>query len=702
MTTPARPDIVLRVALSGKRDLSKAEPAQLKTRLHDVFQVLNQSLASLRDETQQTNTVAHYYADSQPRLRLISGLADGADQLAMQTFLAQTSESIDLELAAVLPFDVQTYRDHSPIENKALFDELLTQCAYVLELDGRYLPDPKSEDTAARNFAKHCRARAYRAQGTLLLRQCDLLIAIDDYQDEGRVGGTRETIRHALARGIPVLYLALDQPDIVLLHSPAELENVLLPVDSAGTNDWREDLQQQVARLLADPQATLHNRRLHRDNSTLNADERAFLEEYFEQTNSAAVHPATPEQEPRSGFRQFAFRIGIPWRWVKTRYGRFNRFIDQQLDCCRPNLWQHFNRRFQNNESESAPAKGDPTLEPFSTYRKRAASLSRQYSSQYRGAFLLNYVLALVAVIMAVGSLIVMLWPDHDLTKWHYLTLFVLGGVKFTAVLLIYRNTHAANHGHWNDKAIDYRYLAERLRAMLYLPQLGCLQPPAPSTPQYASRVLQQSVVDWLFQAIVRQVPPQHVLTAKHAQPPLLHAQPTEVLQDLRQRWLQSQSTYHRANAKTNARMSRALESWGARLSKLVIWIVLGDLLILLIKAFHWYASCYEGLLFLAGVLALFLAAVIPAAVASLNGIQAQSECRRLADRSEVMSMLLASLDHDAERLLKAIEQHHTQAERDPGSWLSESLEVAESCARIMVEEVAEWSVLYAKDVPEP
>ena len=54
-----------------------------------------------------------------------------------------------------------------------------------------------------------------------------------------------------------------------------------------------------------------------------------------------------------------------------------------------------------------------------------------------------------------------------------FLSLHFLGGLKLVVVIFIFRNTHQANHGDWNDKAVDYRYLAERLRSWFYLPRAG-------------------------------------------------------------------------------------------------------------------------------------------------------------------------------------------------------------------------------------
>ena len=86
---------------------------------------------------------------------------------------------------------------------------------------------------------------------------------------------------------------------------------------------------------------------------------------------------------------------------------------------------------------------------------------------------------------------------------------------KLVVLVAIQQFTSEANRNRWNEKAVDYRYLAERLRAMAYLPAAGSLRALRPGSVGPATRVGTQSVMDWLFQAMVRQpsleeiVPPQ-------------------------------------------------------------------------------------------------------------------------------------------------------------------------------------------------
>jgi hypothetical protein len=100
----------------------------------------------------------------------------------------------------------------------------------------------------------------------------------------------------------------------------------------------------------------------------------------------------------------------------------------------------------------------------------------------------------------------------------------------------------------------------------------------------------------------------------------------------------------------------------------------------------------------------------LPAIVASLNGINFQSECYRLAERSAVMRVILGGKPNtpliggrlqDTKALSKRIDIVSQAKASDPCAWSVEVLHLSEKIATDLVQEVAEWSVLYAKEVVE-
>jgi hypothetical protein len=95
-----------------------------------------------------------------------------------------------------------------------------------------------------------------------------------------------------------------------------------------------------------------------------------------------------------------------------------------------------------------------------------------------------------------------------------------------------------------------------------------------------------------------------------------------------------------------------------------------------------------------------FFAAVLPAIVAALNSIGFQAECLRIAERSATMVRILERRRAACEQLESRITTARSGG-ADSGAWTLETLEFAERCAQIVTDEVAEWSVLYSRDLRE-
>ena len=344
--------------------------------------------------------------------------------------------------------------------------------------------------------------------------------------------------------------------------------------------------------------------------------------------------------------------------------------------------------------------------------------------------------------------------------------LLLLGLIKLFFVLRILLNTHNAYRKDYNDKAVDYRYVAERLRTMFYLPRIGSFQPPVAAPPQYDSRVVRQSASDWLLDAIVRHISPAEMpyksrasFDFRHDNPAsgqyevtLLTPNPLKMLELTRDRWIELQRAYHDGAARSLARMNEWIEAWTKILNGAVIVIVLIDagLLVGEIVGAHW-AHQLDWL----APLFIFLTAILPAAVASLLGIRSQSECQRLSERSAVMRNILAgrpvptpprpyprglwahvrcrwswsiafvrvclpflarpkpapTVDPTGSKLeavqklidkIKLPPPPNSHDDPKPGARVADALQVTESLADVFVREVVEWSVLYAKEVPEP
>lgn len=120
-------------------------------------------------------------------LRLISGLADGADSIATDAAIAR-GWSAD----AVLPFFRDDYADD--FADRDAYGRRLAACASVMELPG----DRTSADGSG---------AAYERAGQLVLAQCDLLITVWDGDRARGRGGTAEIVSEAVLRGVPVIHV---------------------------------------------------------------------------------------------------------------------------------------------------------------------------------------------------------------------------------------------------------------------------------------------------------------------------------------------------------------------------------------------------------------------------------------------------------------------------------------------------------------
>ena len=166
--------------------------AALSSRIRDVLLLLAQTGKALFD------TERDCFAEDPPRLRLVSPIADGADQIA-----AEVALELGWELQVVLPFERSEYRASLADDGaRDRFDALMERATCLLELPGH---GERLLD-------------AYVMTGRATVAHCDLLIAVwDGLPPRGR-GGTGEVVQFAITRGTAVVHLPMgaDAPARVL------------------------------------------------------------------------------------------------------------------------------------------------------------------------------------------------------------------------------------------------------------------------------------------------------------------------------------------------------------------------------------------------------------------------------------------------------------------------------------------------------
>jgi len=182
-SSESKPRLAFRVGVTGKRELSPAQEAELRPRLAETLSVIK---ATLENESTRAQGA---YSEESPILWAISPLAEGADRL-----FAEEALKLGYELQVPLPFLRDEYKKdfHAP-DSCPEFDRLVAKATAVFEVEGET------------DFAGVHLPAAYETVGHLVVDHCDLLIAIWDGEPAKGNGGTAHVMEMARHRGIPVV-----------------------------------------------------------------------------------------------------------------------------------------------------------------------------------------------------------------------------------------------------------------------------------------------------------------------------------------------------------------------------------------------------------------------------------------------------------------------------------------------------------------
>lgn len=239
---PSRARLALRIGVTGHRPdkLPSESVGRIKRDVHKLLASLHNFVEKLHN-----GTARPYYSDELPLLRVVSPVAEGTDRM-----VAQVGLDLGYALQCPLPFDRMEYeKDFHTIESCSDYHSLLDRATGVLELDG--LRDPplsertaKTEttaDTSAKPPAhKRSEAEAYLAAGRLMLGQSDVLIAVWNGIDSGKIGGTWQIIEEARKLNIPTVWIHTSEDEPVRVRvsqrsfEPCELDPEALPESLEG------------------------------------------------------------------------------------------------------------------------------------------------------------------------------------------------------------------------------------------------------------------------------------------------------------------------------------------------------------------------------------------------------------------------------------------------------------------------------------
>ncbi|MBV8908370.1 MAG: DUF4231 domain-containing protein [Sphingomonas sp.] len=241
-TSPPPVPFVLCVGVTGHRAdvLPKDSVPILRERVRDVLQQIEQTGRELFAAEHDC------FASFDPKLRFVSPVADGADQIA-----AEVALELGWDLQAILPFERSTYRASLASDAaRERLDALLERSDCLLELPGD--PDHGLD--------------AYVMTGRATVAHCDILIAIwDGLPPRGR-GGTGEVVQLALTRGTAIIHVPLSPGGDTRILWSAFDPTVVTVADDPGVARplAREDVDNLLRGLLMGPHDEQERRFLRR------------------------------------------------------------------------------------------------------------------------------------------------------------------------------------------------------------------------------------------------------------------------------------------------------------------------------------------------------------------------------------------------------------------------------------------------------
>jgi hypothetical protein len=766
-----------------------------------------------------------------PLVVTISGLADGVDQLVSRAALERNHANAKAihEIKAILPFSSAfpayktelnasktivtneisgsnslkaanerflTGTEVLPANTNEYFDEfrdLLGRCTEVVELDGIYheidggLAQPaqplSSEQQKAYQEAEalantRCNSRPFEAQADVLLRKCDLLIAVDNSGVSGSLGGTADTIRKAINRALPVLIVDVNpknpQPVIRVIRSEADRQAFL--AGQGPSKDWQTELKQAVleevdyatvtAKVEPSNGGNAHAQPAANGatNSDLTLQDKFsdFLSEHLPRREKHELsgldliqeyyqEPAEWGKSPTTSWLYRALnRLLWPWRrWLDTRQDRYKK-RDWDLHM------EELREQFVLKKADIEELHPDYTKLKANNDKhfKRADTLAGTcYMPQYRGAYLLNYWLALTALFLAGISMWLMILKhehyaetaphastgqpalevqlattranhehpnlfqatanEHHTTNiqkkpnYWVVGILILSGIKFLLLLIMLINTKQSHNQHFHKKALNYRYLAELFRSLFFLSPLGSQVPAARLPAQYSHEDPRTSAMNHIFRATARSLP-LFMQNAKGGTPPL-GERPDYLIEETRHInvtivWdqLAYQSRKSLQMSHWDAGFDTAIVRTSIAVTLLAFFIFILELSMTggIIPHLDWLSKWLVG-----GML--LLVVVLPGYLSNRHGMKHQTEAEWLALRNAAMARRLVA---EWEKFRGLETQFAAYKVRDDpgtstpnkGCQMVTLLANAEDLGQLLVNEVADWRIFYLdNDVPE-
>ncbi|MDQ0511589.1 hypothetical protein [Ancylobacter amanitiformis] len=618
---PQKPEISLSIGLVGHHlaDLPESARASMVRSVGSTLAAIDGATRRHRDAHQGI------FAPADPRLRLLAGLAEGADPAVLEALPAGWQGFVLLPFARERCREALTPGTNGDRDLRPAFDAALVRATAVIELP----EDGRGAESEAAGSAR---------LDEFLVHQSDLLVAVWDGRPAMASGGTAQVVARALGEGIPVIWIAPDT------DAPPRVITALADIDRAAelADATNGPIAAAIAGLFALPptrkadeshspesghRGVTHRRGTHLDARPADVVER--LREFY------VERPPATTPWPAYAWLERGWRF---WTWPR-------RIVHRDLDATYKS-WQGF--------FERAPDAGPFTRDMRAVLVPRcttAEALAAHYAMTYRSACVMGYLLAVVAVLLALIGLAAGGEEGATGVAAHVHALMGSAGLavgQIAAIGLIAFVVSRGRRGRWRAKARDYRALAQALHTLRFLGLLGAhdaLRRPV-DVPHR-----EDAWVVWYIRATLRELgPPGAVLDTAYQQAVLAATHTADLI---------GQINHHQARAHRLSGLERGLRRTVDRLFAGTALLLLGFLAALLVvrligpQPAPWQVPIVEGLHALRGWIG-FFAVLLPVLGLTLAGIRFADDLAGLAARSRATADALKHLQPAYARALAA------------------------------------------------
>lgn len=506
---------------------------------------------------------ASYFSGATPLIRVVMMGAEGADLLA-----AEAAVDNGLEIALILPFDRDEYIHDFSAASAPLLTKFLAAATTVFELPGRRSEGPQ----------------AYERANGVIISNVDLLVAVWDGERARGRAGTGDFVQEAVVKGVPVLVIDPRSPD-------------------------RPTMLAAVARDVFDPPAATDLERL-----ALPSDLTGFIHSIIGPPAAKVRRQGLDDliaEAPHSA----AWRIEYPL--LLDLVVGHPRVRTLKRDTARQTVPLLKDITGSPAISELPSGKdGDPTrgeAAKIEQVREFIDLLAVRYGRLFRSSSVSQYLLVILGVWVSGVVGLVVPWLSAASMA-----------IQLTANGLVLADAALRATRRWQQRWLDYRMVAERLRWLSFRAAFGLgAIGPAPRAPM-------QSLpwTDWYVRRMARAMGPPRGRIDDAAV-----AAATDYLLNSE---IPEQIDYHRVTFRQLGRLERRLlfGAHAALLASVAIALLLG------------ITALYESTLAAMGLrpMAIVMLTVLPATMTALNGLRVDADLVRLVERSAQTVALLFRL----------------------------------------------------------